>query len=74
MTRATIRPDLLLRIAGSLLNANSPISAQELAEDLIEEDLRAGRLTMEEALDPATGGVATRPEPSGSWPSCRTVV
>lgn len=54
MTRRQIREDLLLRMAALLLTGESPLSTQALAEDLIEEDLRARRLSEEEASDPAT--------------------
>jgi RecQ family ATP-dependent DNA helicase len=54
MTRRQIREDLLFRMAAALLAAESPLSTQLLAEDLIDEDLRAGRLSEDDAADTAT--------------------
>jgi RecQ family ATP-dependent DNA helicase len=54
MTRRQIREDLLLRMAAALLAADSPLSTASLAEDLIDEDLRGGRLSQDDAADPAT--------------------
>ena len=54
MTRRHIRDDLLSRMGASILHAGSPVSMSALAEDLIDEDLRGGRLSENEAADPAT--------------------
>ncbi len=54
MTRRRIANDLFARAAGAILKEESPLSARAIAVDLIEEDLRTGRLTRDQGADLAT--------------------
>ncbi len=49
MTQQRVSDDLMARIAGRLLQAGPVVSARELALDLVDEDLREGRLSADQA-------------------------
>ncbi len=54
MTQQRVSDDLMARIAGRLLAADTVISSRELARDLIDEDLRQRRLSAEDAAKDET--------------------
>jgi RecQ family ATP-dependent DNA helicase len=54
MTQQRVADDLLARIAGNLLEQNVVFSSRTLAQDLIDEDLTAGKLTIDEAVKSET--------------------
>jgi ATP-dependent DNA helicase RecQ len=53
MTRRRIRDELFVRIAAMILDSDSPISTQGIADSIIAEDLAAGRIDLEQASDQA---------------------
>jgi RecQ family ATP-dependent DNA helicase len=54
MTQQRVADDMLARIAAVLLNSREHFSSHALACDLVDEDLRSGRLSTEEAAKPET--------------------
>ena len=54
MTQQRVGDDLLARIAGKLLEAQTVFSSRSLALDLVDEDLTAGKLTTDEAAKDET--------------------
>ncbi len=54
MTQQRVADDLLARICGRLLQVEEVFSARGLAQDLIDEDLAAGKLSGDEAMKEET--------------------
>ena len=54
MTQQRVPDDLLARIAGNLLEQDVVFSSRALAQDLIDEDLTAGKLSVDEAAKSET--------------------
>lgn len=54
MTQQRVGDDLLARMAGLVLTSDSPLSAKELARTLIDEDLRHGKLRLDDAASEET--------------------
>lgn len=54
MTQQRVADDLLARIGGTLLEQDGVFSSRSLAQDLIDEDLTAGKLSADEAAKSET--------------------